>query len=318
MPSKPPSRPNPLALTPPNGAAGLEIRPDVDPDHAELQRLGHPDGAGQVARVDVGRQPVLGVVGLPDRLLLGLEGGDRRDRAEDLLHVDLGVDRHVEQHGRRVEVARPVGRLRRRSRRVAPSWIASVTSWLTLSTAFSSISGPTSTPSSWPRPRVRAPIRSPSFSANSCATERCTRNRLAAVHASPMLRIFAIIAPSTAASTSASSKTRNGALPPSSMLSRWSWSADWRTSTLPTPVEPVKLTLRSRSSAWRVSLNSPVSAGGHDVEHAVGQPGLGEHAGQRQHRQRRLAGGLDHHRAAGGDRRARSCGCPSRAGSSTG
>ena len=36
---------------------------------------------------------------------------DRRDRPEDLLHVDLGVERHVEQHGRRVEVARPVGRL---------------------------------------------------------------------------------------------------------------------------------------------------------------------------------------------------------------
>ena len=73
-----------------------------------------------------------------------------------------------------------------------------------------------------------------------------------------MLRIFAIIAPSTAASRSASSNTRNGALPPSSMLSRCSWSADWRTSTLPTPVEPVKLTLRSRSSDCRVWLNSAV------------------------------------------------------------
>ena len=48
-----------------------------------------------------------------------------------------------------------------------------------------------------------------------------------------MLRILATIAPSTAASTSASSKTRNGALPPSSMLTRWSWSADWRISTRP-------------------------------------------------------------------------------------
>ena len=46
-----------------------------------------------------------------------------------------------------------------------------------------------------------------------------------------MLRIFAIIAPSTAASTSASSKTRNGALPPSSIETRCSWSADCRTST---------------------------------------------------------------------------------------
>src|SRR3954463_648287 len=72
-----------------------------------------------------------------------------------------------------------------------------------------------------------------------------------------MLRIFAIIAPSTAASTSASSKTRNGALPPSSMLTRWSWSADCFTSTLPTPVDPVKLSLRSRGSAMIAELTSP-------------------------------------------------------------
>ncbi len=69
-----------------------------------------------------------------------------------------------------------------------------------------------------------------------------------------MLRILASIAPSTAASTSASAKTRNGALPPSSMLSRCSWSADCRTSTRPMPVDPVKLTLRSRSSACSVWL----------------------------------------------------------------
>jgi hypothetical protein len=39
-----------------------------------------------------------------------------------------------------------------------------------------------------------------------------------------MLRIFASSAPSTAASRSASSKTKNGALPPSSIdtLSTWS------------------------------------------------------------------------------------------------
>jgi hypothetical protein len=40
---------------------------------------------------------------------------------------------------------------------------------------------------------------------------------LAAVQASPMLRILAIIAPSIAASMSASSNTMNGALPPSSI-----------------------------------------------------------------------------------------------------
>ena len=92
-------------------------------------------------------------------------------------------------------------------------------------------------------------MREASFSANSSATDSCTRNRLAAVQASPMLRILAIIAPSTAASTSASSKTMNGALPPSSIETRCSSSADCRMITLPTVVDPVKLTLRSRSSA---------------------------------------------------------------------
>ena len=74
-----------------------------------------------------------------------------------------------------------------------------------------------------------------------------------------MLRILATIAPATAASTSASSKTRNGALPPSSMLTRCSWSAACLTSRFPMGVEPVKLTLRSRSSAISVSLRPPES-----------------------------------------------------------
>ena len=39
----------------------------------------------EVARVDVGDQAVLGVVGRGDRLVLGREARDRRDRAEDLL-----------------------------------------------------------------------------------------------------------------------------------------------------------------------------------------------------------------------------------------
>ena len=108
MPSNPPSRPKPLAFTPPNGAAGFDTRPGVDADHPELQRLRQPQRPRQVAGVDVRRQAVLGRVGPGDRLLLGLERRDRGDRAEDLLHVDRGVGGYVEQHGRRVEVARPV------------------------------------------------------------------------------------------------------------------------------------------------------------------------------------------------------------------
>ena len=72
-----------------------------------------------------------------------------------------------------------------------------------------------------------------------------------------MFRIFASIAPSTAASTSASSKTTNGALPPSSIETRSSCSADCSTSFLPTAVEPVKVSLRSRGSRITGSQTAP-------------------------------------------------------------
>ena len=54
-----------------------------------------------------------------------------------------------------------------------------------------------------------------------------------------------MMAPATAKSRSASSKTMNGALPPSSKESFLSVSADCFISNLPTPVEPVKETLRT-------------------------------------------------------------------------
>ena len=63
-----------------------------------------------------------------------------------------------------------------------------------------------------------------------------------------MLRILAIIAPSIAASRSASSKIRNGALPPSSIETLSTFSAAWAISLRPTSVEPVKESFRSRGS----------------------------------------------------------------------
>ncbi len=53
------------------------------------------------------------------------------------------------------------------------------------------------------------------------------------------------IAPSTALSMSASSKTMNGAWPPSSMLTRLTVSAHCLSRILPTAVEPVNETLRT-------------------------------------------------------------------------
>ena len=83
---------------------------------------------------------------------------------------------------------------------------------------------------------------------NSSATDACTRNRLAATHVWPALRILACTAPVTAASMSASSNTRNGALPPSSIDVRRIVSADALSSAEPTSVDPVNDSLRSRGS----------------------------------------------------------------------
>ena len=93
--------------------------------------------------------------------------------------------------------------------------------------------------------------------ANASATGSATWKRLAAVQASPMLRILAIIAPSTAASRSASSKIRNGALPPSSMETRSTLSAAWAIRDRPTSVEPVNDSLRVRLSLISGSMTAP-------------------------------------------------------------
>ena len=105
-PRLPPSRPKPDSLTPPNGAAGSEITPRLTPTMPDSIALGDPQRAVEVAGVDVGGQAVLGVVGGGHALLLGVEAGDRGDRAEHLLLEDAGVGGHVGEHRRRIEVAR--------------------------------------------------------------------------------------------------------------------------------------------------------------------------------------------------------------------
>ena len=114
-----------------------------------------------------------------------------------------------------------------------------------------------------------------------------------------MLRILAITAPSTAASTSASGNTMNGALPPSSIDVRSRPSADCSTSLRPTSVEPVKVSLRSRGSSMIGFETSELELEVMTLSTPAGQPGLLEQPRQREHRERRLLGGLDDHRAAG-------------------
>ena len=119
-----------------------------------------------------------------------------------------------------------------------------------------------------------------------------------------MLRILAIIAPSIAASMSASSNTMNGALPPSSIAGLRTLSAASCSSMRPTSVEPVNDTTRTRGSC-SIALDHRAGRARRDhVDHARRHAGLFQDRHQRQHGQRRVGGGLQHHRAAGGERRA--------------
>src|SRR6185437_681789 len=73
----------------------------------------------------------------------------------------------------------------------------------------------------------------------------CTKRRLAQTQVCPALRYLDAIAPLTAASRSASSKTMKGALPPSSSDSFFTVPAHCSMSSLPTAVEPVKVSFRT-------------------------------------------------------------------------
>jgi hypothetical protein len=68
-----------------------------------------------------------------------------------------------------------------------------------------------------------------------------TRKRLVHTQVWPVLRYFAAMAPSTARSRSASSKTMKGALPPSSIETFFTVFAACSIRSLPTGVEPVKV-----------------------------------------------------------------------------
>ena len=65
------------------------------------------------------------------------------------------------------------------------------------------------------------------------------------MHVWPLLRNLQISAPATASSRSASSKTMNGALPPSSSDTFFTCFAHCAISSFPTSVEPVKPSLRT-------------------------------------------------------------------------
>ena len=86
----------------------------------------------------------------------------------------------------------------------------------------------------------------------------CTKIRLAQTQVWPELRNLHAIAPLTAVSRSASSKTMKGALPPSSKDSFFSVSEDCFINSFPTPVDPVNDTFRTVGLDVRASPTSAV------------------------------------------------------------
>src|SRR5580704_15549629 len=87
-----------------------------------------------------------------------------------------------------------------------------------------------------------------------------------------MLRILAIMAPSIAESISASSKTMNGALPPSSMAGLTMLSAASCNSLRPTSVEPVNDTTRTRGSCSIALTTLPDERDGMTLTTPAGTP----------------------------------------------
>ena len=75
-----------------------------------------------------------------------------------------------------------------------------------------------------------------------------------------------------AASRSASSRTRNGALPPSSIEQFTTWSAASLSSTRPTSVEPVKDSLRTRGSCSIAETTAPERRAGSTLTTPAGTP----------------------------------------------
>ncbi len=88
----------------------------------------------------------------------------------------------------------------------------------------------------------------------------------------PPPRNFAIIAPATAASRSASSVTTSGALPPSSIDEFTTRSAACLSSTRPMPVDPVNEILRTRGSAIQVDTTADASVVGTTLTTPSGTP----------------------------------------------
>ena len=103
-------------------------------------------------------------------------------------------------------------------------------------------------------------------------------------------------------SNGASSRTTNADLPPSSRHTFLMPAPATAATRLPAACEPVKLTM-SMAGMRGDRLADDAARSRHDVEHAGGQADLPGRLGEDEGAERRQFGRLEHHRAAGGERR---------------
>ena len=161
--------------------------------------------------------------------------------------------------------------------------------------------GPTSTPSSNPSPSRSARVRATSASVKSPSTPRSTISREDAVQRCPAVPNAPHSAPSTASSMSASSITTMPFLPPSS--SDTFLSIEPHVAAIRRPVSALPGEEDGDGAGVADHRLAGLLVAEHDVDHAGRQARLLEDLDEAQRAQRRVLGGLEHHRVAGHHRR---------------
>ncbi len=134
-------------------------------------------------------------------------------------------------------------------------------------------------------------------SRNRSKTLRCTSIRDRAQQSWPALSNTAYGAVAAASARSASSNTMFALLPPSSSVTRFTWSAQPAMIALPTSVEPVKQILRTAAMRDKPLPDNRPATRQHS-EHALGKPGLQRELAEPDRGQRRQFGRLQHHGVA--------------------
>ena len=248
--------PSPLCLTPPNGRGGIRHQPAIDRDHAAFDPLGDLQRASsdprnrrrRPARIRwhwPARSPLPGRrTGSPPRP--GRTPRCRGFRSRAGHWRSPTADRNSLAARAACPPSRTSAPLRDRIGDQPLDLVdrLAVDHRAALRRRFDARHPPSSRPSA--RPACRRTRRGCRAGRRS-GWRRCRPRRA--------LRILAIIAPSIAASRSASSRTRNGALPPSSIDELMTESAASRSSMRPTSVDPVKDSLRTRGSC-RIALHT--------------------------------------------------------------